>query len=173
MYKSKNIQNLTESNITKELESCIDFLSRNARPKTLLPPEYIHFQRQIDYLYLDAEPLVDCVYTTAQIEKLISDILLRMGKDAASIREEKTLNKNKSMVYKNDFYRFALTSLRPIKGVLTILLPKIIKSRIKDMMLVDRDMRLGHLFESKLVKSFIEDYYREDVALFNKVVGRR
>lgn len=171
MYGAKAIQDLTDRDMAKELESCIEYLSKHAEKRTLLPPEYIHFQRQVDYIYLDSERLVDCIYSTSQIEKLTADVLVRMGRDATSIERDKVSDKNKTIVYKNGLYRFIFSFFKPIKGGLSIVLPKEIKNRIKDVIFTDRDAKMGHLFESAAVKSFIEDYYREDIKIFKEVVG--
>lgn len=171
MYGGGAIQNQTTKNIKAEIQRSIDFLSRQPRHQHQLPAEYIHFQKQVDYVYLDGVQIVDSLYMVDEIGRLLQDVSVRTGVDFL-VEDDggpKARQANRSMVYRNESVRRLVDTSRPFARLIYRAFPKAAQQRLKSMIYVHRNSRLDSLFSSEYVTDFIKDYYHEDVMLFHAV----
>lgn len=172
-YRGRPIETLSESEVRREVQDCISFLENGAEEKEMLPYDYIHFQRQSDYVYLGEEKIVDCVYTTDQVSELVDLLLEKLG--SGTPLEEKAEGvsgnrKNRALVYRNENIRYLMMMLRPIKRILTLFLTDKTKEVIKSNIYVTRDSRMSDVFSDDSVRRFVERYYSRDIELYERVI---
>ncbi|MAY25778.1 MAG: hypothetical protein CMK02_05710 [Polycyclovorans sp.] len=170
MYGAGAIQNQTTEKIKAEIEHSIKFLLRQPRHQYQLPAEYIHFQKQVDYVYLDGVQIVDSLYLVDEVDRLLQDVSARTELDSL-VREGGSEPRlaNRSMVYRNEALRRLVEITRPFARIIYRAVPKSAQQRLQSMIYVPRNSRLESLFSSEYVTDFIKDYYREDLALFDDV----
>jgi hypothetical protein len=159
--------------IKAEIESIISFLSAQPRKNYQLPAEYIHFQKQVDYLYLDGKQEVDTIYTVNDIEILLDDVSRRVGCDLLAGNHATALEReNCAVVHRSEFMRHLVESSRPLSGILKIVLSDKMIQSIRSSMYIPRDQRLYALFSANYVLDFIQDYYSEDLKLWDEVTNQ-
>lgn len=175
MYGGSAIQNQTTKNIKAEVQRSIDFLSRQPRHQHQLPAEYIHFQKQVDYVYLDGLQIMNSLYLVDEVDRLLQNVSVRTGVDLMVADDDGLEPRlaNRSMVYRNESVRRLVDISRPFARLIYRAFPKAAQQHLKSMIYVHRNSRLDSLFSSEYVTDFIKDYYREDIELFDEVRAAR
>lgn len=169
MYSDSPIYMRRADEVRKEIDQCIEFLSAKPKRNGLLPPEYIHFQRQVDYVKLDGRPVVDNLYTVENIKDLVADLENRIGM-SLSVRDHGVPPKaNQSVVFRNEMLREIFSLTRPVTKKISQFLPESARQKIRSHVYVPRDARMKELFASQYVKDFVSDYYSEDILLVKQV----
>ncbi|WP_011588200.1 sulfotransferase family 2 domain-containing protein [Alcanivorax borkumensis] len=171
MYGEKPIEALSEREIRSEVENCIALLEKYEDPQVLLPHDYIHFQRQIDYIYLGDELLIDNIYSSEMVGDLVDILKERLGcsLDAVGESTESETRLNSTVVYRSDVVRFFMGFSKPMFRIFFSWLPQGAREAVKRGVYVDRDQKVGGVFASKNVVDFIGRYYREDILLYERV----
>lgn len=175
MYSSRPIQNCSSDEVQRAIDESIEYLTSQPRNEHLLPPEYIHFQKQVDYIQLNGELVVDRIYLVDEVEILLGDLEQVVGKDllepeALGVQGAKA---NVSVVYRNDLVRYAIEHMRPVTTRLGKILPERTKQRIREGIYIPRDKRMRDLFAQDYVRAFISNYYEDDIRLFEQVRKHR
>lgn len=171
MYGAAQLKQLTDSEIKAEIDQTISYLSGLPRQHHQLPAEYIHFQRQVDYVFLDGKQLVEKIYLIDDIENLLGDVS-RYIEHKLEIREgEQAGRANETMVYRSDLLRKVIELVRPMYHQISGILPNAAMKRFRPLLYVTRDKRFNALFESEYILDFVRDYYSEDIGLFESVRG--
>lgn len=171
-YSEKPIQKRSLEDIDSCVREIIDFLTCHRREQVLLPPEYIHFQRQTDYIQLDGKQIVSSVYTVDQVNKLLFDVSQHIGRSLSDIVPERTKAiANQTKVFRNDLLRRMIETSRPVTAQLRKILPESFKQSIRDRVYVPRDQRMRELFEADHIRTFILEYYAEDISLYSTLSG--
>ncbi len=172
-YSDQPIQKRSLEDVRAVIGETIDYLSRQPQEQYLLPPEYIHFQKQVDYVDLDGERIVDSLYSVEDIDLLLADVARRVGQSLVEVGGGKTaLQANRAVVFRNDLMRRVIEAARPVTDIVGKVLPESAKQPIRDRVYVPRDRRMKALFESEHVHEFIRDYYADDIALYQQVSQR-
>lgn len=171
MYGHQPLQKLSISEIKCEIAQAIGHLGRLPRDNHLLSPQFIHFQRQIDFVNLDGHRTVQSLYRVDEINRLLDDVNRRTGGDLESLDNPDLSPKNLSLAHRSEFLRRLVEALRPATRAIVRTLPESAKERMRALVYVPRDQRLGELFRAGHVRDFVEDYYREDIALWETVGG--
>lgn len=128
MYSNTPIQKRTEDDINSCIREVIDCLSRQRQEQVVLPPDYIHFQRQVDYIQVDGERIVDSIYTVDQFNQLLADVSRHIGQKLPDAEiEEESKTKNRTIVFRNDLVRHMIEASRPA----TRQLSKLMSERFK------------------------------------------
>ncbi len=170
MYGGMPIHEMSKGEIINEVNVCIDFLRSKSGNYVLLPAEYIHFQRQIDYIYVDKKKVVKSIYTMSDISLVLNLLQEKIGGEAEDIADGESLaSENNTLVYRNDLIRLIIKMIKPCSS----LLPNGIRDVFRDKVYVSRDSKMADVFMSDTVRGFVEDYYRSDIELFNKVNKKR
>ena len=170
-YNDRPIEKLSTKEIRLFINETIEYLSQHQQVRSLLPSEYIHFQRQIDYIELDGERIIDSIYTVDQIDELFTDVEIKLGqKLAESAGQAKNNRANQTIVFRNNFLRRSIEISRPLTNYLSKVLPESTKQTIRDHVYVPRDKRLKDIFEEDHVQAFIRNYYKDDIALYKSVL---
>lgn len=169
MYGESPMRRVSEAEIREEIDGVIRFLEDRADARSYLPAEYIHFQRQVDFILDQGMRVVDRVYGTDQVNRLIDDIAARAG--AALPEAEERINE--SMVFRSDAARGFVEAVRPVaRAMLPEPLRRWLGERVLRGLSVPRSQRFAHLFAVEHVQDFIRRYYAADIALFESVTGR-
>jgi hypothetical protein len=174
MYSDLPIHKCGLTEVRKAIEESIDYLLQQPTNNHLLPPEYIHFQKQIDYIELNGEQIVESLYTVNDVNLLLKDVEQRIGQTLGE--GSRTANSvpraNQSVVFRNNALRWMFETARPVTNKVGLLLPDRFKQGIRDKVYVPRDQRMKDLFTKDYVQDFIREYYAEDIALCEKVDNR-
>jgi hypothetical protein len=170
MYGDQPIQRQGKEEIKREIERSINFLAKYPKYNHHLPAEYIHFQKQVDYVFLDGKRIVDTLYKVDEVGRLLADAGKRLGQDLLA-RESNVQNRcaNRSIVYRNEMMRHLLNFMRPLTRPVTQALPDPVKQIIRNIVYIPRDHRFSSLFDSDYVIDFVRDYYKEDIDMWNEV----
>jgi len=148
MYGEKPIQKMSTKEIRSETDRCINFLDKN-RDITLLPPDYIHFQRQCTYIFDNEECLVDKLYTTNQVDQLLCDLSEKTGFPLAKINQDKQVHANRSVVVRTEGLRILYQATHPLfSKPLNAVLTDNIKQKIRNFIYVPRDKRLRDILSA-------------------------
>lgn len=147
-----------------EIDAVIAWLDRSEH---VTDPDYIHFARQSDYVFLDGRRMVETVAPVERIEALRTAIGARLGADLPSFGRE-----NQRMVFTRPGLRGALTA-----GSVAAkrLLPKSwsdhLRAAARSIWLRPAGSDVPEPFERPAVRSFIERYYRDDLALYRAALA--
>jgi len=163
MHCGTQIQYLTKKEIIQEVDSTINFLAKNSTKNTQLPVEYIHFQRQVDYIYLNGNKIIDSVFTIDNLDILLDQFYEYIGCEMPS--NEKSKKNNQSIVFKNDILRQTIEAVRPFTQFAINHMPKNLKEKLRSKVYVPSAKRHADIFQSSAVTDFIKDYYKDDIKL--------
>lgn len=170
MYRKQPIRNHNTDQIREEVERIINFLSKQPRDDHLLPPEFIHFQKQADYVRVDGDTIIDTLYPIDNLSELFDDIAKRVGSDLSNLQPRvDSPDSNRTYVHRFRVTRPILESIRPVTRLARRIFPGLATRGLEQLIYVPRDRRLDSVFSSDYVKDFIRSYYRDDLELWNKV----
>ena len=168
-YKGKYIQHCSRKEIHATFREIIEYLTEN--DNYLLSNEFIHFQRQVDYIQLDGEQIIENIYTIDQIKKLIADIESKLGSRLEnSFSHTSNTYLNRSFVYRNHFLRIAHVTLGYKLNSVVKVLPESIKQKARDCVYASPKNKLSDILEKDHVQAFIRDYYSDDIILYQGVL---
>ena len=153
------------------IHNAIDYLTQLEQDSCLLPPKFIHFQKQIDYIQIDGVRIIDSLYAVTQTEELMADVTRKIGKNLSmNLSKNNSKIANRTVVYRNDLLRTVIDTSRPVLDRFRKILPENVKQEIRDRVYVPRDKRLKILFEDSRVQDFIKKYYADDIALYRSLI---
>lgn len=168
MYHKQKIQDLSNEKIQSEINSCIKFLNNN-QDQSLLPAEYIHFQRQSSYVF-NGDKIVKKLYLMENIKQCEVDISAIFDLEHSNDEFKKQLHSNKTVVYRSSVVRACYLTIKPfIVTLIKPILPDYVIAKLRNLVYVPRDNRMNKIFESNKVKEFIASYYKEDIELYNSL----
>ena len=163
MYEKKAILHCSKEEIRSSILQTIEYLTKEEN--YLLSPEFIHFQRQVDYIHIDGEQIIESIYTIDKINELLTHVESKIGRMLAHPSEQaKNRIANKTIVFRNNFLRSVIKNLRHKMNGLVQLLPEITKQKMRDYVYVSGNKILRDIFEEDHVQTFIRDYYSDDIS---------
>lgn len=164
------IQEISPRSVRLMVDQLLRLLEDYRRPGSYLPYQYIHFQRQVDFVYHEGECLVENVYTIDRVDKMVAEIGARFGTNLAQMDGASASRANETRFYRNALVR---SVVKPAKPILKICLsPRqwgTLKEVVGKYMFVSSDKSLRSIFNSDYVREFIADYYQDDIRLFQRV----
>lgn len=167
LYGDKSILVMSKKEIQKSVDEVINYLEKQKEVE-LLPYDYIHFQPQVSYVYDNDECLVNRVYLLEKVDKLIMDVSALVKQDLSIIVDNKHNYNNISTVYKSGWVKKSVSLFKPeTRKKIRNVLPSNMVYAIKNAIYTPRDSKLRDVFESLHVKSFIEDYYKDDLEFYS------
>lgn len=170
MYSDTSIQQRSISEIREYINESINYLSSQPNRGHLLPPGYIHFQPQIDYLELENKQIVDTIYSVDGIDTLLADVGRRVGRSLVDEDHNQCGPRaNQSVVFRSEALRKLFVTALPAMHLVGRVLPNKVKQIVRERLYVPRDQRLNELFSTVYVQDFVRDYYASDLAVFNRV----
>lgn len=165
-YKGKPIERLGRREIRRELDRVIDFLSRHRDSKPL-PPDYVHFQRQCDYVFDRGEQVVQGLYSTERLDALYRDLADILGPAPAASVDGAPLNR--TVAYRNDALRLFAGPLRPLwRRLIAPWFSPDIRRRVRRAVYASSLPAVDEVFDSAFVRDFASSYYAADFALFQR-----
>jgi len=171
-YIKTPIHKLGMTEIMKHIDECIEYLSQQPRHAHLLQTEYKHFQKQIDFLEVDGECLIDTIYTLGQIDLLLNDVGQRVGRSITEPEKNASSHENRTVVFRNEVFRKLIEAVRPLSDRAGKILPEGMKQNVRDYVYVSQVDRLKDVFAMQHVKDFIKDYYAEDFQVYERTVSK-
>ncbi len=169
-YGKAAVKDLSLKEIKFEVTRVINYLSNQRGGQVLLPADYIHFQRQYDYIYLKGERVVDKVFGLDEIDALFADLNHFIGSDVIEWQSKRIENINQAIVYRNELIRQMISPLLPLAHkIVRPLLPVHVHKALHALFYVPQKKRVADIFDSDYVRSFIKDYYREDIELIQSL----
>lgn len=171
MYSDVPARRMSARAIRYAIDEAIEFLSNQASEPHLLPPEFIHFQRQVDYIMLDNCTVIGNIYRIDDVDKLLNDLTVRIGESIYPKREQTYVFK-KSMAYKNKNLGAAIDASLPLTGFIVRRLPAKIKHVIQQKMFEPLNDQLLKYFSEAHVIDFIMEYYAQDIVLWQHYNAR-
>lgn len=168
--KGTPIKHVGPTELETEVKSVVRFLSENADFGTLLPQEYIHFQRQIDYVVDNGECLIDNLYPVERVESLLAAIGEALGRELQPQQDGGWRTPNQSVVYRHPWVHAMVEWARPVATrCITPVLPRATKNWLRRMVYVPRQNRSAEAFQTDAVKRFVNEYYQADFELYQSV----
>ena len=147
-----------------EIDGIIDWLSRQTH---VTDPDYIHFARQTDYVFLDGRRRVGTVVAIERIEDLRRLIGARIGTELPSFGRE-----NQRMVFTRPGLRGLMTAG---SGLAKRLLPAGVsgplRAAARSVWLRPAGEDAPAAFRSQTVRDFIARYYADDIALYHEALA--
>jgi hypothetical protein len=163
MYGSQKIHKMGLSEIKQEIARVISFLEKHDGVDAYLPLEYIHFQRQADYIYFQGKRIVKSIYNIENLNDMYSDISQTIKQPLQSELASKEGKANQSFVYRSEASRILVERLRPfIKTFIPEIFLDKIRMPIRKRLYVPRQRRLAEIFCSEYIIDFIQNYYKND-----------
>lgn len=170
MHTNVPIQNRPLKQIRDAVDESIATLSSVSFKNVLLPPEYIHFQKQVDFIYHDRQCIPDNLYTVQNVDSLFADLNRHVEYDFVTRAAAANMPPaNRTKVFRNDLTRRTIQAVRPVTDVVGSALPERTKQRIRDKIYVQRTSQMDDIFGADYVRAFIREYYRDDIALYKQV----
>lgn len=171
MYGQKPIRNLDKNDLKNEVDRIIDFLSKRKGNQEYLPHEYIHFQRQKDFIYINENKIIDKIYSVSSMDKLFREINEVVG---VNLFEYSLERNNISKVYRNRIVKILMEDVRPnLESLYKPILPDFLKKKLLNTFLVKRDAKFNALFQAEYISDFVKDYYAEDIKLFEEMQNQK
>ena len=159
MYRGATIQNLSGNEIRFEIDQVIDYLSKE---ESILDPEFIHFEKQINYVEIDGKKIVNHLYCIEEIDCIAQAVGEIVGADLYFSRR----------VGENRYYRSPQIELiiNGLKPGLSTILPKQVYKGLKKV--AERKFKARYadapheIFKSSIVLDFVSTYYAQDIELY-------
>lgn len=174
VYGGKPLKEFSMREIELEAIRCIEFLKKYDCQGRCLPPEYIHFQRQVDYIYLNSEKIIDELYSSKEIDQAKKNILDRIG--ILDGKENEFTESVESVKNKTEVYRFKkLSVLRrlvdPVWSVIRRYVPRTVLNKIKRLVYLESNERMEKFYSDQSISTFVNEYYAQDIYLWLKHKG--
>ena len=172
MYGDKPFKIMSKREIQRSIDEAINYLN-NKGDLDILAHDFIHFQKQCTYVFDKGEKLIDNLYTPNDLRFLFGDIEKLINKKLIGSLDFLKQPANSSKIYRSEFLKSCFSFFHPILSKPTNhILPESLKKRIEDYLCVPRDVKMKVMFDSDYIRSFIENYYSEDIKLYYSVYDR-
>ena len=165
-HKKRRLSQLTAKELEKEADETIKLLVKYQNAE-ILPADLIHFQKQKSYIYDGDSLLIDSVYHLNQINQLFADLENKFDLSFNAHAACEQVNKSKP-VYKNELLRSLDQKTAPARRMVMKFVPLYPKQALKSMFRINP--KKLDIFHSDYVRDFIDDFYYEDIVLYNSLI---
>ncbi|MHB2149543.1 sulfotransferase family 2 domain-containing protein [Calditrichota bacterium LG25] len=167
MYKKLNLREMNKNELKIEIDEVIDYLRKNNTSNKLLDVEYIHFQKQKDYIYNKNQKIIKYIYTIEEIDQLIITLVEKINDKRVSYSFKA---ENQTLIYRFSFIKNFYKIAKNIKLNRAFnMLPSSFKKIFRNILYKKQDYsKKFTVFKSSYVLDFIKEYYREDIELYKK-----
>lgn len=169
LFGQQPIGQLKPREVQAVVDQTLRLLQDYQQPASYLPYEYIHFQRQVDFIYDQGGRMVENVYPIDLIDEMLADLGERIGIRLGQSGQVPATEANHARYYRNPLIRSAVEPAKPVlKALLSAGRWEAFRRATWDWVFVpqDRKPEIQAVFESDKVRDFIADYYRDDIRLF-------
>lgn len=170
-FRQQPIGQLKPREVQAVVDKTLRLLRDYQRPASYLPCEYIHFQRQVDFIYDQGKRMVENIYPLTRIDDMLADVSALLGVGLGQSGNAPVAKANPTKFYRNPLIRLAVEPAKPVlKALLTARRWEAFKRTTWDWVFVpqDRKPEIQAVFDSDNVRDFIADYYRNDIRLFGE-----
>ena len=151
-----------ESLSKDDVEAIIWEVKEHLRSELFPKYKYVHFTRQVDYIKLNGEKLVDHIYRIQDISRLLSDLHQKTGQKIDVLEKG-----NRSLAFKFTWLRAPILSARDFsRRILPPEAYRIAKNLVSSIVLEKTPSTIDYVARSKNTEEFINDYYSEDFEIF-------
>jgi hypothetical protein len=159
----------SDTEITSEIENVVAYLSTLPDSPHQLPHNYIHFQRQVDYIFLNDVRIVKHVFCLRNLDQFFNTIKEKTGIVRPVLTDsDKERNSNQSRSYRNNLSKMIDTAFKPIRDNLS----KVTPYSIRKLYRLATKAPTSNAYTRYLnpsVRKFIESYYKKDIELFDSL----
>ena len=167
-----NLGPFTKTEIAREIQEVVAYLSTFPDSPHQLPHNYIHFQRQVDFIFLENVQLVKNVFCLDQLDVFFSTIEKKTGISENCITKSyPNLIKNQSRQYKNNTYKWIDQATKGCR----IRFKKYLPVRFNGLFRNITELKTSNVYANYLnpsLRNFIASYYKEDIELFDSICSR-
>ncbi len=162
------------SEVAREVDSVIARLGRHGPDDPVTDPDLIHFSRQSDYVFLDGRQVVQTLRTVAETGDLLAEIFDLLGAEPPPFEKS-----NQRVRYASPVLQHVHTGITvPIQNTFPRWLWKPVFTPIKRAFLKTGVLReqadpLETLPDAEDIRAFIEEFYADDIALFERLEAAR
>ena len=154
------------------ISELIDKIRRADASSGLLPFDLIHFQRQVDYLLIDGEVVINYIFPVERCKELFSLSCLRDAGLSAGSEAAPDKPTNDARVYRGPFVTMAANLVRRVAPNAAKSFPLKVKQAIRNHLFIERDAVFGEVFECDLVRDFLLEFYDQDLRFFSKFAAK-
>lgn len=170
--KGSNTRSFTASDIHNEIEAVVAYLSGLPDSPHQLPYNYIHFQRQTDYIFYNDVRIVKYVYCLGQLDQFYDAIEEKIGIPRNFMTKQNHENSaNRSLLFRNDVAQWIQIATKQVRKVLAPITPIQIR-RLYTLSTKVMSSNSLTLHMNPAVRHFIESYYKKDINLFESICQR-
>ena len=170
IWQGRNLHDLTSREVAREADEVIERLSSPSLNLPVTEPDFIHFAKQVDYVDLDGQRVIDNIYPIEQLP----DMLRRIG-ELAGAALENPQRKNERLLYNSKIlHRADDLAQRIIVSSVPRCIWKPVFSLVKRHLLEFGALskwshRHAGAFRSAKVHRFVAEFYADDVRLYEEV----
>ncbi|PWE32901.1 hypothetical protein DDZ14_07350 [Maritimibacter sp. 55A14] len=165
MYLKSEIAQLGEADIAAELDRVMSYL-RSVPQVTA--PEFIHFSRQSDFVFMDGERLVQTIFPVERLDDLAAAIGDTIGGTELAFGHA-----NQTTVFRYPHLRqIAQTGSQQAKRLMPEPLHRWVRKSARRMMMKPKAQALLPAFDTAGVRDFVAEYYASDYDLHRGALQR-
>ena len=161
MYLGKEFAQMSSEEISAEIDRVISYL--RSVPQTN-SPDFIHFSRQSDFVYLDGERLVHKIYPVERLDLFAASIGRLVGEGAVPIGHD-----NRTTIFRYpQAKRFAMIGRDLSRRLMPEVLHDKVRRSARRVLMKPKDQLVLPEFETKRVIDFIKTHYSADFDIYRK-----
>jgi len=161
----------THKSLRASVSELMDQIRRADARSSLLPHHLIHFQRQVDYLFIDGEVVVNHIFPLELCEELFSLSCLRDAALPTISTAASTQVKNDARVYRGPAVTIVANLMRRFAPNIAKKLPLNVKHAIRKHLFTERDNVFGEVFQERFIADFISEFYEQDLWFWSKIAA--
>ncbi|WP_120077443.1 sulfotransferase family 2 domain-containing protein [Aurantiacibacter odishensis] len=163
------VQDLPPQALADALSKAFDELDALFARSPNLPPDYIHFQPQVDFIDLGDERIVQNLYPTHDLAALEADLVEHFGPEEIAFESFSGKRANASKVHRFGWLQDMVTKHGGLAKGIKRSLPEGLKPGLKRALYRDRGDALASTFDKMQVEQFLARHYAKDMALWQSV----
>lgn len=172
IYKKQPIMDMNELEVRNAVDGIIRTLRDYDATTSYLPYQYIHFQRQVDFIYDQNRQIAMHVYDSKNISSMLDQLSETMGIAYGNRHVLQSKRFNPSLVYRNSMMRLAEGMAKPVlKSFLGQGTKQWLADRTRGLFYVPQNKKLADVFESDYVLDFVRSYYAKDIEMHEKLTS--
>lgn len=161
MYRGTTLGKLSESDILREFDIVVNALDGAGK---WLPHDFVHFERQKGYIYLDEKRVIKNIFPLPVLERMLSEIL-----KACNAPRTKVSPKNEMLVER----RFLSFVRRNFGNEYALQIgkyaPRSVKTAIRTFTHRKPTPFDLPIFQAGVIRDFVDHYYKEDIVLWDRI----
>jgi hypothetical protein len=164
MYLGKEFAQMSSDEISNEIDRVIAYLRST---KQISSPDFIHFSRQSEFIFLDGERLVQCIYPVERLDLLAAAIGDRVGQGTVAIGHD-----NRTTLFRYpQAKRFAMIGRNLSRRLMPETLHDKVRRSARRVLMKPKDQLVLPEFKSDRVVDFIQSHYASDFEVYRMALS--